>query len=173
MKKLLVLLALVSFSADAEWGQFEGDFDNEKPWVELQAQLPASPREENLLPFFVSAVSDNRFFVDAPSISVGSDGVVRYTLVVKSDGGAVNVSFEGIRCGARERKLYAFGRADGSWSRARAAKWEAIRYQERNRQHHMLSDDFFCPGGMIVGSPQEAVEALRRGMHPRAAGATR
>lgn len=168
MKKILVLFSLLLFPlmASAEWGKFEFEFDQEKPWAEIEAQLPPYPKEENLLPLFVSAATDNKFFVDAASISIGEDSVVRYTMVVKSSAGAVNVSFEGMRCASRERKLYAFGRKEGSWSRARFVKWEPIRYQDLNRHHHMLYDDFFCPNGIIVKTPQEAVNLLKRSFRP-------
>jgi hypothetical protein len=161
-KIIAMLLCALPLAAQAEWGQFDIEFDNEKPWRELQQQLPPTPREENLLPFFVSAATDNRFFVDSASISLGEDGVARYTLLVKSSQGAVNVTFEGIRCATREKKVYAFGRAGGAWSKARAAKWEGIAYHDRNRQHHVLYDDFFCPGGIIAASPEQAVAAFRR-----------
>lgn len=167
MKKFLVLLLLaIPLTASAEWGKFEYEFDEEKPWAEIEAQLPPYPKEENFLPLYVSAATDNKFFVDSASISTGDDGVVRYTLIVKSSSGAVSVSFEGMRCASHERKLYAFGRKEGSWSRARSAKWEPISYQDRNRQHHVLYDDFFCPEGLIVKNPQEAVDLLKRGFKP-------
>lgn len=167
MKKIIALLLLaLPLTASAkwgnEWGQFEYDFDDEKPWAEVEAQLPPYPKQENLLPVFVSAATANKFYVDAASISAGEDGVVRYSLVVESPAGATNVSFEGIRCASRERKLYAFGRKEGAWSKARFAKWEPISYKDRNRQHHMLYDDFFCPDGIIVKNPQEAVDLLKR-----------
>lgn len=169
MKKILMLLALsapcVVFAA--EWGKFDFEFDNEKPWVEMQANLPAYPRQENLLPFFVSAATDNRFYIDALSISVDKDAVVRYTLLVKSPEGAVNVTFEGIRCATHEKRIYAFGRADDSWSKARFSKWEPIQYADRNRQHHVLYDDFFCPSGLVVNSPEDAVNALKRSAPPQ------
>lgn len=168
MKKILMLLVLSAPCAAfaAEWGQFDFEFENEKPWVEMQSSLPAYPQQENLLPFFVSAATDNRFYIDALSISVDKDAVVRYTLLVKSPEGAVNVSFEGIRCATREKRIYAFGRVDGSWSKARFSKWEAIQYADRNRQHHMLYDDFFCPSGLTVDSPEEAVKTLKHGALP-------
>lgn len=162
----MLLLATIPLTASAEWGKFEYEFEQEKPWAEIEAQLPAYPKEENLLPLYVSAATDNKFFVDSASISTGDDGVVRYTLIVKSSSGAANVSFEGMRCASHERKLYAFGRKEGSWSRARAAKWEPISYKDRNRQHHVLYDDFFCPEGLIVKNPQEAVDLLKRSFRP-------
>jgi hypothetical protein len=163
----LFLLFLTSPAARGAWGDFDFEFDNEKPWVELQARLPAFPDLDAALPFFVSAASDNRFFIDPASLSVGEDDVVRYTLIVRSPAGATNITFEGIRCRTREFKIYAFGR-NGEWSRNRYAQWAPIRYQDRNRQHHVLYFDFFCPGGIIARDAAEIVFALKRGRHPRA-----
>jgi len=176
MKKLLLLslcaLPLAAHALDFEksnWGKFEYDFE-EKPWVELEAQLPPAPKTENLLPFFVSASTDNRFYIDAPSITLGEDGVVRYTLIIQSSAGAVNISYEGMRCSSAEVKRYAFGRTGGGWGKALNAKWEPISYKDVNRQHHMLYDDFFCPRGIAISNREEAVKALKAGSHPNAGG---
>ena len=88
---------------------FDDEFDK-KPWQEVETQLPPAPREETLIPFYVSPTAQGVFSVDGATISVGSDGVVRYVLVVVAHGGARNVSYEGLRCDTRERRLYAFGR---------------------------------------------------------------
>lgn len=134
-----------------------------KAWEELAIRLPASPRQQDLLGFYVSAVTVNRFFIDPASVSVGGDGVVRYTLVVTTPAGARNVSYEGMRCDTRERRLYAFGRLDGSWSEARMSRWEPVRESSGNRHHAALFQEYFCPGGVIVRNAQEARDALRRG----------
>lgn len=171
---LLCLLPASSLAAgldQSSWGKFDYDFE-EKPWIELEAKLPSAPKAENLLPFYVSATTDNQFFVDAASISVGEDGVVRYTLLIKSSAGASNISYEGMHCSTEEIKRYAFARQDGSWGKARNSKWEEIRYKDVNRQHHVLYDDFFCPRGFAVKSPTEAINALKRGEHPGGKGAT-
>ena len=94
--------------------------------------------------FDVSAASDNRFYIDPESIAVGTDGVVRYTLVVRTPSGAENISYEGMRCDTREQKFYAFGRRDGTWVNARTSEWRRIEYQDINRQHGVLYRDFFC-----------------------------
>lgn len=158
----MALLIVPLWANCAEWGKFDYEFDNEKPWVEIQQQLPAYPKEENLLPFYVSATTDNQFFVDSASISVGKDEVVRYALLVKSAQGASNLSFEGMRCATHEKKIYAFGRADGTWTKARFSKWEAIAYQDKNRQHHVLYDDFFCSGGIVIANPEQAIGNFKR-----------
>lgn len=162
----LVLIALsVPVTAAAQWRLFESDFDDgEKAWKEIEAKLPPYPKAENLIPFEAGAASAHKFFIDAPSISIGEDGVVRYTLFIKSAGGAANVSFEGMRCETREQKYYAIGRSDGTWSRARGPQWRRIESKEINRHHGVLYVDFFCSGKTPVKSPQDAINALKYGV---------
>jgi hypothetical protein len=134
----------------------------------MQAQLPAYPRDEDLIALVVSAVTPHRFFVDGASVSMDSDGVVRYTLVVKTGGGSTNVSFEGIRCAMFEYKVYAIGGAEKNWVRARNPQWRRIVYQTVNTQHHTLHAEYVCRGKHMMESAQQIVQALRRG--PRQAG---
>jgi hypothetical protein len=164
----LVAIALLGFfmlpPALAEVGEDE-DRDT-KRWQEKAVALPAAPLPENLLPFYVSAATDNEFFVDGVSLTVGSDGVVRYTLVIQAAGGAKNISFEGLRCETKERRVYAIGRLDGTWSKSRNEGWQRVRDVPANRHHAALFYDYFCPGGAIVADADEARDALRRGGHP-------
>lgn len=147
----------------------EEEEEGKKPWVELEVKLPPFPKPEKLLQFEPSAASSNRFYVDPESISIGSDGAVRYTLVVRSSSGAENVSYEGIRCETREQKYYAFGRRDGIWSNARSGEWRRIEYKDINRQHGVLYADYFCPGRKPVKSPTDAVNRFKYGV-PRPGG---
>jgi len=50
-------------------------------------KLPAYPNEEDLVGFFVTSASNFKFFIDRRSLSIRSDGVVRYTLVARSPQG--------------------------------------------------------------------------------------
>lgn len=143
--------------------KFEEDFDDqEKPWQEIAVQLPTAPAQGNLLPFFVSATATQSFAVDAKSVSVGADGVVRYTLVAASQAGAKNISYEGIRCATYERKLYAFGQPDGSWSRSRRDQWEQINANAANRQHAALFREYFCNEKSVAGDAGDIVRRLRQ-----------
>lgn len=135
-------------------------------WKELEVQFPAAPRQENLLPFFVSSASENQFFIDGSSLSVDGDGVVRYVMVVLSPQGGRNVTYEGMRCESRERRIYASGRLDGSWSKARKNEWVRIQDAAANRQHAALFLEYFCPFGIIVQNPDVARKALVQGIHP-------
>ena len=162
MKILLALLLCLPFSARAEWGQFDFEFDQDKPWSEVAVKLPVYPKAEKLIPFNVSSATRNKHFVDADSISVGEDRVVRYTVVIEAAGGATNVSFEGMRCESGERRLYAYGHPDGTWSKARNAGWEGIKLRSLLSYQKALFEDHFCPDGIRVRDGKEAVRNLRQ-----------
>jgi hypothetical protein len=143
---------------------FNEEFDDqEKSWQEIAIQLPAAPLPENLLPFYVGPTVTYSFAIDAKSVSVGTDGVVRYTLVTTSASGARNISYEGIRCLSLEKKLCAFGHTDGLWSRSRRDQWDRISAKTANRQHAALAEDYLCDDGMVAGNAVQIVELLRQG----------
>jgi hypothetical protein len=123
-------------------------------------RYPAFPRESDLVPFEAGAPRELRFFIDARSIEVGADTVVRYTLVVRSKSGADNVSYEGIRCSTQEVRVFAVG-GGKHWVVSKGG-WRPIRPGARDRWHHELYRDYFCPMRQRVANPQEAIESLRR-----------
>lgn len=149
--------------------RFNTNYEEPEPWREQQGvEPPAFPRQENLREFYVSAVATNKYLIDASTLAVGIDGVVRYVLVVQTSGGATNVSFEGINCKQLTWKHYATGRSDGTWVKSRALHidWRPIENKPVNRHHAALSRDFFCPIGDAIGSAEEGRNALRLGKHP-------
>ncbi len=162
---LSLLAALAAFGATSgsdNWQQWGVDFDEDKkPWKEIGSKIPPYPRPENLVPFEGGGASPHRFFIDAQSLSIGEDGVVRYTLLVRTAGGATNVSFEGMRCETREQKYYALGRADGSWMRARDPQWRRLVTQSVNRHHDVLYAEVLCLGKSPVTTTREALQRLK------------
>lgn len=169
MKYLTFVLAGLWLSAAATAALGFRDEDPDAPqWEEEELRLPAFPQETNLREFYVSPTTTHKFFIDAATLSVGKDRVVRYTLVVRTSSGAINVSYEGMRCEAREFKVYATGHRDGSWVVARRSLWRPVENKPTNRYHAALSRDFFCPVGNPILSADEGREALRLGKHPNA-----
>lgn len=142
--------------------EFDNEYD-EKPWSEVEVQIPSFPEPGNMVPFTVGAVADSTFLIDSESLSFGADGVIRYTLEVVSPFGAKNVSYEGMRCKTAERRFYAFGRADRTWSKARGNQW--VRISGTSNNHHVeLFSNYFCPpGSPAVGSADEARQVLQSG----------
>jgi hypothetical protein len=141
---------------------FDSEFDT-TPWQEIEVALPAFPEPENLIPFEVGAVRHMRFSIDEKSISVDSDDVIRYSLVAVSSSGAQNISFEGMRCVTGERRVYAFGRPDRTWSKARNNQWVRIRGGNDSYLVALFSDYFCTAGQRAIMTPEDAVRVLRQG----------
>jgi hypothetical protein len=168
---LLALLLQACASRNVEPVGFEADFENDtKAWREVAAQIPAYPKPEDLVRVPTGTATSHQFFVDARSLALGEDGVMRYTVVTRTGGGATNVTFEGIRCETRERKVYALGRSDGSWVRARNADWQRILLRDLTPYTHTLYHQFFCNERTRPTSVRIALDALRqgRGLNPGA-----
>ena len=164
MNRTLALICVLFLIACAK-PAFKDEFESDKPWVEQLTQLPAYPDAKNLMAFDAGAVSDNQYFVDTTSIKIGEDGVIRFSLVIKSSAGALNVSYEGIRCATRERKVYALGRNDKTWTQPRISEWQKLDFVRQFYAQRELSKNIFCPHQQIVSTTEEAVQALKAGMH--------
>jgi hypothetical protein len=164
----LLMASMIFTTAQAR----DADDPDAPKWAEVELQLPAFPQEANLREFYVSELTTHKFYIDASSLTIGTDGVVRYVLVVRTSGGATNISYEGIRCESRELKIYASGRQDsqggkgGQWSKTRRSEWRLIENKPVNRYHAALARDLFCPNGTPIRTPAEGQEALRLGRHP-------
>ncbi|MBI5899650.1 MAG: CNP1-like family protein [Rhodocyclales bacterium] len=138
-------------------------------WQELRdVEPPAFPADETLVEIYVSPVATNKYYIDTASITTGKDGVVRYVMVVRTSGGATNVSFEGIHCSERKWKHYASGRNDKTWSKTQMARqeWRQIENKPLNPVHAIVSRTLFCPMGMAIRNADEGRNALRLGKHP-------
>ena len=137
----------------------------EKVFKEADTGLPALPQEADLIPFSVNGSGDFRFAVDSKSISVGPDKVVRFTVVITSPGGGRNVNYEGMRCDAFERKLYAtLPQGATEWIPNRADDrdtWSRMQTRSRNAYSATLATDFFCEGRTVAGSPEKMIKDLR------------
>src|ERR1700687_1379635 len=163
---VLCLLAFATWAlpAGAQWREWDADFDEDKKsWKEIEARIPPYPKPENLVRIQTGAATPHQFLIDANSVSLGEDGVMRYTVVVKTAGGATNVTFEGMRCETRQQKLYAVGHSDNTWVRARDPKWQRVVLRDLTPHHHTLYYDYFCPERTHATPPKQAIEALKRG----------
>jgi hypothetical protein len=135
---------------------------------ERSVQLPLRPKNENLVFFDTGPTSAFKFYVDSASLSVErDDGVVRFTVVAKTDT-AANVTYEGFRCMTRERKLYAYGRLDGTWRAVSDPTWEKLGTVAGDGYRQVLYWNYFCAPSAHVRTAAEALNALKLGGHPYA-----
>ncbi|WP_165795046.1 CNP1-like family protein [Solimicrobium silvestre] len=116
---------------------------------------PAPPNlpsvAQRYIDFYSSLQLDFAIDPDSITIQPGAQKEVRYTLKATSKQGAINISYEGISCDNRQKIIYAVGRSDGSWSRARSPEWAAIYTTGLNLQHANLANGYFCSGNALSG----------------------
>lgn len=179
LRAVLVLAAALAFAGCAEEGRLRSSIYDKAVGKEKEPEpdptaaevpLPGAPQAKDLVAFDSSRAVSLKFYVDGTSISNPALDIVRFTLVGKGDGGAENVSYEGFNCSSGERITYAYGRSDGSWSRARDATWGPIARTDVVRT--ALFADYLCPGRRPVRTPSEGTHALRIGGHPEARSTT-
>lgn len=159
----VLLLGCASFAAAQYRSEWERENEERLKQSEESVVAPPPLRRSSLVELKLDAASDFRYFVDAASVSVGADHIVRYVMVARSPSGVENVSFEGLRCPG-EYRIYAVGRPDGSWS-GRPAEWRQVPRDARHGQN-ALSRRYFCPARQAIQGAEEGIGALRAGGHP-------
>lgn len=141
------------------------DIEDGIPWSEdAVITLPDYPNDTDLVEFSVdSPGTPFRYFIDKKSLAIGSvDQVVRYTLVIQSSSGARNVSFEGLRCDAREYKTYAFGTSDRRLRPLPHPHWMRIKLTGPYRHHLDLRQFYFCQPVPFYRPYDTVAEILQR-----------
>ena len=117
------------------------------PWKEVNVELPAPPQEGNLRPLLLHRTgSAYRYFIDAAAISVASDKVVRYTVIMVSPAGANSGFFEGLRCATDEFKTYGYLTTNGEIRRRSKPIWKFIRDHSQGAYMYrkLLAQAYLC-----------------------------
>lgn len=136
----------------------------EDEWEEEATELPGYPEDENLLEFRVDQPGSKfRYFIDTKSISVGeNDGVVRYTLMIRSRSGSRNVMFEAMNCTQRQYKTFAYGTSKGAFQAVRKPKWRPVRETTNVRYRQDLWEFYLCDfETRKTRTTQQIIDAIR------------
>ncbi|KAA6182700.1 hypothetical protein F2Q65_17520 [Thiohalocapsa marina] len=141
-----------------------------EPWQEEDVQLPAWPRDADLVELKLDAPDDRfRHYIDLRSLSTGRDGVVRYTLVTESDSGARNINFEGLRCTPKGRyKVYAYGANQQFMPTTVGEDWQLIDERATDTSRYELWRHYLCvPRLFKPRDRKQQVRLLRNGRVPQ------
>jgi len=160
---IVLAVSLVGIAGESSAGLF-GPTEDEKT-VEPEVSLPAYPRDENLITFHVRAADPNQYFVDAASLAVAPDGMVLVAVLVRSPQGATTLRFEGLRCASGQRKVYAIGGPERTWTKPRSVEWAPIGSGASGLHERILAREYLCPNGAGIRTVAEGLRALRRGGH--------
>jgi hypothetical protein len=132
----------------------------DEPWREAQVALPAYPDDANLVLVPPQPTDTFKVFVDAKSVSVGPDGVMRMTFVAESPSGVRNVFYDGIRCAKVEYKTYAIGTADRHMQALANARWQTIGSIGPNNFRRYVYQTFVCRR-VLMPSSEEFIRDLK------------
>ena len=160
-RSALVLAAALAAGACSSPPKPESEWERRNlpgPPAEEQVTPPAYPQSAHLLEFRLPDADGFRYYIDRSTLSTEKDGVVRYVLVARSNEGAQNVTYEGLRCQTAEQRVFSVGQADNTWTIARGT-WRPVSAP----RHQTLYRDYFCPGGQPIRSAADGVRALERG----------
>ena len=137
------------------------NFQAPEPWRELDSELPAYPLEKNLIKAGVRrSVSPYSIYLDAQSLAATEDQVVRYTVVIVSDDGIWNVSHEGLHCGKKAYRRYAYG-MDGEWQELPDSPWLPLKGRGINAYRISFYNNYMCnPSGPYL-TPEQIIREFR------------
>lgn len=155
---LMIALACWSFSAQSQLRE-----PDPEPWKEAAATPPASFNTDQLQTFDVAQDAALMYGIDPKTLTVGTDGVVRYVLVAKSGSGALNVLYQGIRCETAEVKTYGRWNNQTSWNTSAKDAWQQLAFRGPSRPAMMLARSGICEGRTINGTPQKILHTLKNG----------
>lgn len=103
-----------------------------------------------------------RLGVDPATITVESDGVVRYVAVARStNGDAITAFYEGVRCTTAEVKIYARHFADGDWRPVSDPKWQSLFDPGPQRTSLAIAKAGICQDASVGGSARQIVLNLQ------------
>lgn len=141
---------------------FEYDESLAKPWNEQSVLPPAIDTQALRALRLDRGPLGATLYVDENSLSVNEeDAVVRFWFLIESDGKYGSVNYQGLRCGTREFKIYAYASAADLTKVVPVENpvWRPIRQNVRDPQHEM-AEDYFC-SGVLPRKPREIQRALR------------
>lgn len=133
---------------EGETGVFQYDDSQDIPWIESETEILALPREQDLVEIDVAELPPGmKLLIDTRRISVNPDDrAVRLWLVLRSDSGVDNGSYEGFRCILNQYKVYAYAtpRRTPPVSKTNRPSWRDLSKNPRGNYRRELLQEYFC-----------------------------
>ena len=136
MRASAFLLCLLT--ASSCWSQIA---DIDPDWKELEVPPPAKFNVERMVAIEMPRYVTVKIGVDPDSLTIGTDGIVRYVMIAQSSGGNINAMYEGIWCRKGEVKTYARLGSDGKWDPVKDAQWSPLRRRSFANSNSRISTE--------------------------------
>ncbi len=172
---LLLLNPAVSYPKDVwdKWDSHSMEYqDNtnadEYQWQEGGNVLPPYPEQDDLVEVSAPPAYKNyQYFIDSKNLLVGDDGVVRYSIIIRSKSGADNALYEAIRCNRNTIKHYAYGSTNDAGEKVFTARssveWQAFQTTGVMSYGDILVKNYFCNHSGAVLKRHEIIQNLKYG----------
>lgn len=147
MRASFLLAPALALAAGLSLAQNVATVDDFK---EIQAPPPPAYRKDGLVAIDMPPYTSLKFGVDPATLSVGSDGVVRYVMVAYSSSGSINAMYEGLRCATGEVKTYARSSELGHWTVVSEPQWRAVDKSPSTRHTLALARQGVCDGWTLA-----------------------
>ncbi|MCU7835823.1 MAG: CNP1-like family protein [gamma proteobacterium symbiont of Taylorina sp.] len=146
---LINTLTFADIWEDLQEHEFQENDVEEYVWKEGDSQMPDYPKNLDLVEVSGPAAYQNyQYLIDTKNLQLGTDGVVRYSLVIRSSSGADNVLYEGIRCNHKQIKTYAYGITDMNGRKKfvgrNAPNWKQVTSSGANGYGSIFIKNYFC-----------------------------
>ncbi len=159
-----------------KWGSHKQEYqENENiedyVWKEGRSQLPEYPQDSDLAVIMGPAAYRNyKYLIDIKTLAVGTDDVVRYSIVIRSSSGSDNVMFEGLRCSTHQMINYAYGYTDMNNNKKFREKnntsWKPLRSDGVMGYSSILAMDYFCDHSGVTLKRHEIIQNIKYGKGP-------
>lgn len=172
MKKLWFAACVLALSAAASAELRENRSympEEEKPWEEAAVVLPDYPdlQRGEWFELYINPTYRNKVWLQLP-VQQAADRSMRYVLAVQPQGGQPNMSYEGMRCGDRHHRSFAFGdNTNRRWIAPRNGTWRKFdSYISANDPVRGRLMAIFCNDGRAL-TAQELDQRIRSmgGLH--------
>ena len=148
---------------DGPVGFTPDNLPGDQPWQEQAGELPPYPVQDRLLELDIdTGASPFRYYLDPASLNAGDDRVVRFTSVIVSPSGVWNVTYEGLHCGDRSHRRFAYG-SGGQWHLLPETPWQRITGSGTQRYRKVLYEKYMCPTAEAYTDAEHILRRLRAG----------
>jgi hypothetical protein len=160
----LLAVAAAGLSSTVLWAQTGNGLDN-PDWKEETPPAPPAFSQDALVKIDMPPHISLKVGVDPNTVVVGSDGVVRYVIVMVNSSGSVNAVFEGIRCASDEVKTYARWSASGNWNVLAEPPWKGINDNLPSKHAYAFARQGACDT-RIASDKDTIIRTLKSGKRP-------
>jgi hypothetical protein len=134
---------------------------NPPDWVEAKAPAPPAFTADHVIAIDMPPYVTLDVGMDPATVSVGTDGVVRYVVVMRNASGSTTAAYEGIRCTTDEVKTYARTNSAGEWVSIAAPRWRSITDNLPSKHAFAIARQGAC-NTRLSSSVDETLKALRQ-----------